>query len=104
MVLFEIDKPADMSQKKTLSQIEYQNLSQNPKSNSTFLIEINSLTAQIKANKAYILVPSTYQKGMEGSFILTASFDTEFFIQDMRETIFKYKQRSKGQFEKSLNI
>lgn len=79
------------------------NLAQNPRSNSTFLIEVNTLTAPLKANKSYLLIPSTYKAGMEGKFILTVSLDSEFCLTEIKEPLLTKKHHSKGKFEKSTH-
>mmetsp|Transcript_45785 Transcript_45785/g.33501 ORF Transcript_45785/g.33501 Transcript_45785/m.33501 type:complete len:99 (-) Transcript_45785:83-379(-) len=82
--------------------MEYKNLAQNPKSNSTFLLELNTLMATLSANKSYLLVPTAYKPEQEGKFILTVSLDSDFCCTEICEPLLPNKQTAKGHFEKML--
>lgn len=82
-------------------------MSQNPKSNATFLIEVNTLLAELKKNKIYVVVPTTYKPGMDGKYVLTISLSHDFFISELKEPVYNKIQKSNGRFEpipKSISI
>jgi hypothetical protein len=57
MVLFEIPCQDEAKQ---ISKMDYCELVSNPRTNPTFLTEVNTLRTNLRLNKSYILVPSTY--------------------------------------------
>ena len=103
MVLFELHQALDPESptipKQTLSMIDQSELSANPKSNQTFLVEINNLIVTLKPNKYYLLIPATYQPAQEGKFILTASMDQKFQVVQQKEPLLDNAQVIRGRFD-----
>ena len=63
------------------------------------MAEVNTLVAELKANKLYVLIPTTYKPGMEGKFVLTVSINKDFLISELKEPVFSKSHITNGRFE-----